>query len=67
MAGEGSMAENRQEAEALSEAMGDLERRSERFGAALSSALQAATAAKGWTTSCAGWGGGCPALRSLPV
>ncbi|WP_425647629.1 phage tail tape measure protein [Agrobacterium leguminum] len=44
MAGEGSMAENREEAEALSEAMGDLERRSERFGAALTSALQAATA-----------------------
>ena len=44
MAGEGSMAENREEAEALSEVMGDLERRSERFGAALTSALQAATA-----------------------
>ena len=44
MTGEGSMAENRQEVEALSEAMGDLERRSDRFGAALSSALQSATA-----------------------
>ena len=43
MAGEGSIAENREEAEALSEVMGDLERRSERFGAALTSALQAAT------------------------
>ncbi|AYM61770.1 phage tail tape measure protein [Agrobacterium fabrum] len=43
MAGEGSIAENREEAEALSEVMADLERRSERFGAALTSALQAAT------------------------
>ncbi|MCW8282794.1 MULTISPECIES: phage tail tape measure protein [Agrobacterium] len=48
MAGEGSIAENREEAEALSEVMGDLERRSERFGVALTSALQAAvTGGKG--------------------
>ncbi len=43
MTGERSIAENRDEAEALAEVMGDLERRSERFGAALTTALQAAT------------------------
>lgn len=43
MAGERSIAENREEAEALADVMGDLEKRSERFGAALTSALQAAT------------------------
>lgn len=48
MAGEGSIAGSREEAEALSEVMGDLERRSERFGAALTSAMQAAaTGGKG--------------------
>ncbi|CDN91431.1 phage tail tape measure protein [Agrobacterium tumefaciens] len=43
MAGEGSIAESRGEAEALLDVMGDLERRSERFGAALASAMQSAT------------------------
>ena len=48
MAGEVSIADSREEAEALSEVMGDLERRSERFGAALTSAMQAAvTGGKG--------------------
>lgn len=48
MAREVSIADSREEAEALSEVMGDLERRSERFGAALTSAMQAAvTGGKG--------------------
>ncbi|TQN62810.1 phage tail tape measure protein [Agrobacterium tumefaciens] len=43
MAGEGSIAESRGEAEVLLDVMGDLERRSERFGAALAAAMQSAT------------------------
>ncbi|QCI98333.1 phage tail tape measure protein [Agrobacterium larrymoorei] len=43
MADEMSFAESRDEAEALVSVMDDLEKRSQRFGAALTSALQAAT------------------------
>lgn len=43
MAEEQSISGRREEAEALSEVMADLERRSERFGTALTSAMQAAT------------------------
>ncbi len=43
MADETSFADQRDEAQALADVMGDLERRSQRFGSALTSALQAAT------------------------